>query len=101
MRCSRRPKGLIKRKSPKNPWVTSPKLIGRSTISMVAPTHMSPRKQKLIAWEVIAVSPATLEYFKWCEVPITFDRSDHPEFVPKLGRFPLIVSPIIKDVKLN
>jgi hypothetical protein len=49
----------------------------------------------------MAVSPATTEYLKWYEVPITFDRSDHPNFVLKLGRHPLIVSPIVKDVKLN
>jgi hypothetical protein len=49
----------------------------------------------------MAVSPATPEYLKWYEVPITFDRSNHPDFVLKLGRHPLIVSPIIKDVKLN
>jgi hypothetical protein len=47
------------------------------------------------------VSPATPEYLKSSEVPITFDRSDHPGFVPKPERYPLIVSPIIKDVKLN
>jgi hypothetical protein len=58
-------------------------------------------KQKLTAREVMAVSPATPEYLKWSEVPITFDRSDHPDFVPKPGRYPLIVSPIIKDIKLN
>jgi hypothetical protein len=41
------------------------------------------------------------EYLKWYKVPITFDRSDYPDFVPKPGWYPLIVSPIIKDVKLN
>jgi hypothetical protein len=64
-------------------------------------SYESRRKQKLTAWEVMAVSPATPEYLKWYEVPITFDRSDHPDFVLKPGRHPLIVSPIIKDVKLN
>jgi hypothetical protein len=49
----------------------------------------------------MAVSPTTPEYLKWSKVPITFDRSDHLDFVPKPGRYPLIVSPIIKDVKLN
>jgi hypothetical protein len=47
------------------------------------------------------VSLATLGYLKWSEVPITFDRSDHSDFVPKLRRYPLIVCPIVKDVKLN
>jgi hypothetical protein len=49
----------------------------------------------------MTVSPTTLEYLKWSKVPITFDHSDHPNFVPKSGWYPLIVSPIIKDVKLN
>jgi hypothetical protein len=49
----------------------------------------------------MAVSPATPEYLKWSELPITFDQSDHPDFIPKPGRYPLIVSPIVKDVKLN
>jgi hypothetical protein len=49
----------------------------------------------------MAVSPATSEYLKWSEVPITFDHSSHPDFVPKPGLYPLIVSPIVKDVKLN
>jgi hypothetical protein len=44
------------------------------------------------------VSPASPEYLKWSEVPITFDHSDHPDFMPKMGRYPLIVSPIFKDV---
>jgi hypothetical protein len=39
--CSRRPKGLIRRKRLKNPRVTSLKLIRRSSTSMVAPIHMS------------------------------------------------------------
>jgi hypothetical protein len=102
MRCSRRPKGSIKRKSLKNLRETSLKLIRRSTTSIVAPTHMrSRRKQKLTTREVMAVSPTTLEYLKWSKVPITFDCSDHSDFVPKPGRYRLIVSPIIKDVKLN
>jgi hypothetical protein len=47
------------------------------------------------------VSLATPEYLKWYEVPIAIDRSDHPDFIPKLVRYPLIVSLIVKDVKLN
>jgi hypothetical protein len=44
--------------------------------------------------EVFTVSPATPEYLKWSEVPFTFDRSNYPDFVPKLDQYPLIVSPI-------
>jgi hypothetical protein len=64
-------------------------------------SYESRRKQKLTAREVMAVSPTIPEYLKWSEVPITFDHSDHPNFVPKLGQYPLIFCPIIKDIKLN
>jgi hypothetical protein len=49
----------------------------------------------------MAVRPATPEYLKWSEVPITFNHSDHLDFMPKSGQYHLIVSLIIKDVKLN
>jgi hypothetical protein len=64
-------------------------------------SYESRRKQKLIAREVMAVSPTTSNYLKWSKVPITFNRIDHSNFVPKTRRYPLIISPIIKDVKLN
>jgi hypothetical protein len=64
-------------------------------------SYESRRKQKLTTQEVMEVSPATPEYLKWSEVPINFDSSDHPDFVPKLWRYPLICRPIMKDVKLN
>jgi hypothetical protein len=64
-------------------------------------SYESRRKQKLTAWEVMAVSSTTPDYLKWSEVPITFNHSDHPGFVSKPKRYPLIVCPIVKDVKLN
>jgi hypothetical protein len=36
-------------------------------------SYESRRKQKLIAWEVMAIRPITPEYLKWSEVLITFD----------------------------
>jgi hypothetical protein len=95
-------KKVTKRRSPMNQRVTSSRLIRRSTTSTVAlGSYESRKKQKLIAREVMAVSPATPEYLKWSEVSITFDCNNHSDFVPKPGRYPLIVSPIIKDVNLN
>jgi hypothetical protein len=64
-------------------------------------SYESKKKHKLTAREVTMVSPVTLEYLKWFEISITFDRSDHPNFVSKPRRYPLIVSPIGNDVKLN
>jgi hypothetical protein len=64
-------------------------------------SYESWRKQKFTAWEVMAVSSPTPKYLKWSDVLITFNRSDHLDFVPKPGQYPLIVIPIVKDVKLN
>jgi hypothetical protein len=102
MKCSRRPRRQIKRRILKIQRATSSRLIRRSAVFTVDPTPMSPkRKQKLTTQEVMAVSPTTPEYQKWTEVPITFNHSDHLDFIPNSGRYPFIVSPIIKDVKLN
>jgi hypothetical protein len=89
-------------KKPDNPKGDFPEAHKEVNYIYGGPYSYEPRrKQKLTAQEVLAVSPATLEYLKWSEVPITFDHSDHPNFVPKLGRYPLIVNPIVKGVKLN
>ena len=49
----------------------------------------SKRKQKLAAREINALTPATPKYLRWSELPITFDRSDHPGSVP----YPCLLSP--------
>jgi hypothetical protein len=85
MRFSRWLNREIVRRSPRIPRVTSPRHTTRPTILLV----------------VLEVGPATPEYLRWSEVPITFNRGDHLDFNPKSGWYPLIVYPIIKDVKLN
>jgi hypothetical protein len=52
------------------------------------------RKQKIIAREVLAVGPATLEYLRWSKVPITFDHCDHPDFIPKPEWYLLVSAPL-------
>jgi hypothetical protein len=49
----------------------------------------------------MSVGPMTPEYLKWSEFPITFDQSDHSDFIPRPDQYCPIVNPIIKDVKLN
>src|SRR5437667_3192322 len=63
--------------------------------------YESKRKQKLTAQEINAVMPVTPKYLKWSEVTITFDRSDHPDNISHLGRYPLVLDPIGRTVKLN
>jgi hypothetical protein len=47
------------------------------------------------------VRVAALVYLNWPDKPITFDQGDHPDFVPSPGRYPLIVDPIIGNVRLS
>jgi hypothetical protein len=42
-------------------------------------------REKLIRREVINTNVAKLSYLKWSEVPITFDRKDHPDHVLSMG----------------
>jgi hypothetical protein len=95
-------KKVDQEKKPKEPKGDYPEAHKEANYIYGGPdSYKSRRKQKPTAREVMVVSPASHEYLKWSEVPITFDRSDHPDFVPKLERYPLIVSPIVKDIKLN
>jgi hypothetical protein len=40
-------------------------------------------------------------YLKWSEVPITFDREDHPDHVPQPGSYPLVVAPLFKSKRVH
>jgi hypothetical protein len=52
----------------------------------------SRRCEKLIRREVLNADVARPSYLKWSEVPITFDRKDHPDNVPQSGSYPLVCS---------
>jgi hypothetical protein len=41
------------------------------------------------------VSVVVLEYLRWSKSLITFDQMDHSDIIPKPGRFPLIVDPLV------
>jgi len=44
---------------------------------------------------------AVPSFLSWLESPITFDQRDHPSHVTRLGRYPLIVDPIIRKKRLT
>jgi hypothetical protein len=54
-----------------------------------------------MSWVVNAISLATPEYLHWSDSLITFDRTDHPDNIPKPGRFPLIVDPLVEMTRLT
>jgi hypothetical protein len=38
-------------------------------------------------------------YLDWSDKPITFDKGDHPDRVPSPGKYPLVVDPVIGNVR--
>jgi hypothetical protein len=56
---------------------------------------------KLRSRAVNTVSPATPEYLRWSESPITFDWMDHSDSIPKPRRFPLIVDLLVGMTRLT
>jgi hypothetical protein len=63
--------------------------------------NASARHRKQEHREVCLVKVAAPVYLDWFDKPITFDRGDHPNFVPSPGRYPLVVDPIIGNVRLS
>jgi hypothetical protein len=89
-------------KKPEDPKADIPEAHKEVNYIFGCPNSYEPkREQQLTAQEVMVVKPTTPEYLRWFEVPITFDRGDHPDFIPKPGWYPLVVYPIIKDIQLN
>ena len=41
------------------------------------------------------------KYLDWSKHPITFSRADQWSDIPYLGHFPLVLDPIIKDVRFQ
>ena len=44
---------------------------------------------------------ATPQYLDWSREVITFDRDDHPDYVPNPRQYPLVVDPIIGNTWLT
>jgi hypothetical protein len=63
--------------------------------------NASARHRKQKRREVCSVKVAAPVYLDWSDKPITFDQGDHPDFVPSLGSYPLVVNPIIGNVRLS
>jgi hypothetical protein len=63
--------------------------------------NASARHRKQERREVCSVKVAAPIYLDWSDKPITFDQDDHPDCVPSLGRYPLVVDPVIGNVRLT
>ena len=63
--------------------------------------YESKRRQKIIAREVNMTAPAVPQYLRWSEHSISFDRTDHPDYIPEPGKFPLVVDPLFRTTRLR
>jgi hypothetical protein len=63
--------------------------------------NASARHGKQERREVSSVKVATPVYLDWSDKPITFDQGDHPDCVPSLGRYPLVIDPVISNARLS
>jgi hypothetical protein len=63
--------------------------------------NASARHRKQERREVCSVKVAALVYLDWSDNPITFDQGDHLDRVPSPGKYPLVVDPIISNVRLT
>ena len=59
------------------------------------------RQRKRERQEVFSVKVATPRYLNWSREAITFDQEDHPNHVPNLGQYPLIIDPIVGNTRLT
>jgi hypothetical protein len=59
------------------------------------------RHRKQERREVWSVKVAAPVYLDWSDKPITFDQGNHPDRVPSPEKYPLVVDPVIDDVRLT
>jgi hypothetical protein len=64
-------------------------------------TNASARHRKRERREVCSVKVAAPVYLDWSDKPITFDQGDHPDRVPSLEKYPLVVNPVIGNIRLT
>jgi hypothetical protein len=63
--------------------------------------NASARHHKQERLEVCSVKVAAPVYLDWSDKPITFDQGDHPDRVPSPGKYPLVVDPVIGNIRLT
>jgi hypothetical protein len=62
---------------------------------------MSNSQRKQERHEVLATEKAPPSFLDWSEDAITFSREDHPNRIPNLGQYPLVVDPVIGNARFS
>ena len=68
---------------------------------MIYVTHVTRKERKRALRDVYAVEPAEPKYNPWSEIPIIFDRRDHPTSIRHGGTAALVLDPIIDGFHLT
>ena len=61
----------------------------------------SRRQQKVRLGEVCAAGSAIPRKLKWASTPIIFDQDNHPVSIPRPGSYPLVVDPVVSNIRLS
>jgi hypothetical protein len=61
----------------------------------------SRRDQKLLLREIMSVEPAVPRPLRWSEVPISFSHDDQRMSFSEPGKFPLVLDPVVAEVRLT
>ena len=51
--------------------------------------------------EVYSAGSAVPRKLKWASTPIIFDKDDHPVSIPWPGSYPLVVDPVVSNMRLS
>jgi hypothetical protein len=62
---------------------------------------MSNSQRKRGRHEVLAAEKAPPSFLDWSEDAIAFSREDHPNRIPNLGHYPLVVDPVIGNARFS
>jgi hypothetical protein len=62
---------------------------------------MSSRQCKRERHEVLATEKMPPSFLDWSEDTVTFSREDHPNRIPNPGQYPLVVDPVIGNVRFS
>jgi hypothetical protein len=63
--------------------------------------NMSSLQRKWERHEVLAAEKAPPSFLYWSEDAITFSHEDHPNHIPNPGQCPLVVNPVIGNVRFS
>jgi hypothetical protein len=61
----------------------------------------SRREQKLLLREIMSVEPTAPRPLRWSEVPISFSHNNQWTSFSEPGKFPLILDPVVAEVRLT